>query len=503
MKITTFSPIQPSQSLYSTPVAFSGLSSSWAVRTTDAALSTLQKNRTREMLFEDVMGFGVLRTGMDLFRQYFFKPEGGTASRRQLNIPAARERMIRELGSIFTDNFMGGILAYGLGWGASKLKGNAPNLANRFLSVETLELFRQVAGKSPSQSAFIRNLAQAVAPGKAAVVSPMLRAGLLGNTPAVDVALNVVKASRPSAASLDVMINKRAFPLDTLISDAASFLKLTGKSAHWQQQAQKLLKDTIRLNSWRLPVCLGLAMAMTMAVPYLNRNLTRKLDGVDRYPGELGLRSAQSAAVNTEGSWTDRWFPYLAQKLKAGNPIPALLSLIPLPFAFGLFDTVKLSAGNWRGAFNNPLKKGFVNRLVSMMQFGKGFPFTTQQQMASCFAFLIFSRLTTARSDIEFRERMVDSFLGWSIWILATPWIKRAIAKRWDPNLLKKVGGELVLKRRVEIERMLPKGLAQNTLGRFIVMSAASLGITIALLGIIEPYIAIKWTEKQARKNPA
>src|SRR5437660_429996 len=78
-------------------------------------LSFIGSNRTATVIAEDIFGFGVLRTTLDLFREYFYKhTEGG---KRGLNIPAARERIIREMGCIFTANFLGGILAYFLAKG--------------------------------------------------------------------------------------------------------------------------------------------------------------------------------------------------------------------------------------------------------------------------------------------------------------------------------------------------------------------------------------------------
>src|SRR5262249_50648058 len=72
-----------------------------------------------QVIFQDVIGFGVLRTTIDLFREYFYKKtENG---RRKLNIPAARERIIRETGCIFVANFLGGLLAYAGGEAANQL----------------------------------------------------------------------------------------------------------------------------------------------------------------------------------------------------------------------------------------------------------------------------------------------------------------------------------------------------------------------------------------------
>ncbi len=490
-------------------VKFSGRGMTpWVVSGTDTVLSFIQENRTREMLFEDLLGFGIFRTVLDLFRQFFF--EKSTTDQRRLNFPAARERFIREVGSIFTDNFSGGVIAYGLASLANRFPKGSKNFANQFASMETLELFQSLVTPSAnSPQLFIQNLAKQIAPHNPTAVANLLTMGVRSNSSKgyENAAVAIAKAMNPKKRTLDVALKKQVFQLDTLVEDTSRFLRfLEQKSLQnksWPQRAQQALKATLKVNKWRLPLSLGLAMTMTMAMPYINRMITRKVDGIESYPGEIGLRKVVRTSGNSNKKpWYEEWFPYLTNCFKTGSVLPILTSLVPLPFAFGLFDTVKLSNGcGFKAAFNSPFKKGFIKRLTSMLQFGKGFPFTTQQQMASCFAFLIFSRLSTCRSDIEFRERMVDSFLGWSIWILATPRIKKFFAQRWDKNLLKQVGTQQILKRRVEIERLLPQALKRNTLGKFIMIGAASLAATLAMLGFVEPYAAIKWTEWQANQT--
>ncbi|MEB3029894.1 hypothetical protein VJI72_08895, partial [Parvimonas micra] len=60
--------------------------------------------------------------------------------------------------------------------------------------------------------------------------------------------------------------------------------------------------------------------------------------------------------------------------------------------------------------------------------FSKKLPFTGTQQMAAGFAVLITARLLGSRSDNEFRERLIDSFAGWGLWIFGTPLLKKGIA---------------------------------------------------------------------------
>lgn len=502
-------PVQYNSKLQAYPLSPRFANTAVWVRSVGNVLNVVQKSRTREMLIEDLLGFGVLRTGMDLFRQYFFRQtEDGT---RGLNLPAARERLLRETASIFTDNFSGGILAYAIAKGANTFSKAKPNFSNQFVSTDTLNLFRQLASQSRSEGEFVERLAGQFATGQKGPVLGLFKAAVNAKNPKAypEQAIAIAQRLSNRKTTLDVVINRSTFALDSLIEDVANFLKFTRKQSlggkSWQNMAQSAISRTASVNRWRLPISLGAAMGMTLCVPYLNHYLTRKLDGIESYPGELGLGAVKKVDKTRKKSFLERHIPYLYESWKEGKLFPTLMSLIPLPFAFGIFDTVTLSNGaGFKKAFNNPFKKGFLNKLSSMFQFGKGFPFTTQQQMASCFAFLIFSRMITARSENEFRERMIDSFLGWSIWILATPRIKKFIAERWDTRwktqLLKQIGNEKFLKRKVEIEKLLPKNIANKTLGKYTILSAASILITIALLGIVEPWIAIKWTEFQARK---
>ena len=122
-----------------------------------------------------------------------------------------------------------------------------------------------------------------------------------------------------------------------------------------------------------------------------------------------------------------------------------------------------------------------------------------------------------SRSDIEYRERMVDSWaLGWMVWILGTPALKRFFAGRSDKlsgtQLLKKVGGAVELRSRLEIEKLLPKATAAGkkvalaTLRKSMIIGPASLAATLLTLGVLEPLIAMRWTLAQAKskeKNPA
>lgn len=503
----------------------------------------VQKDRTREMLWEDIIGFGVIRTGIDLFRNYFYAKDA--VEKRTLNFSAARERMIRELGSVFTDNIFAGVLAWTIADLGEKYWTKKPQMANQFMSLETIELMETLAKESHSPKQLVQKIAEAIAP-KRPVVSTYIANDLKNLFQKDETLMQAVKEHLENAFSgsgrreqilkdnqklfdelakvakknmaadyqrtavsiakhlgldkFDHQIKGQWFNLETLLEDTHQLLIRSRAFPNWQKDTLGLLRRTKSFGFLLLPATISVAMLMTFSVPFINRAITRRVDGEDEYPGEKGLKLAKRQALKKQKSKLDWWFPFLSQTAKAGNILPAVLSATPLLFAFGLFDTVKMSKGFAKGWFNPFWKSGYIKRWAQMMQFGKGFPFTTQNQMASCYALLISSRLATTRDGIEFRERLVDTFLSWTVWILATPILKRAFAKWRAPELLKKVGDTEVIKSAIEIEKFTPPHLTKQLLGRYKAISWASLAISLFLLGVIEPLIGIKWTERQVKR---
>ena len=482
--------------------------------------------RTKEMLFEDLVGFGLLRSYIDYNRQYIFSPEG-LKEKPKPNPGAARERAIREVASIATDNISAGALAWLIGWGANRTMNG---YANQFASEEAMALFKQVAASGVTSSdQFLTKIATSIAPTSqisADAVAQLIRPALIPTAPGQyaqtveEAALNVAKRLGKNTLDVDLGLTVRElgktgqvksafFELPALLDEAKQLVRYVepsvakAGSAGWASEAQALLARTTRLNAWRLPVCLLTAMGLTYAVPYINKAITRKVDGIENYPGELGLRQVVKTKFVGDQTFAEKYFPYLAKSWSEGDMMPFVLSAIPLPFALGIIDSKKLSeTASLVKAFNAPFKKGFMR----IFQFGKGFPFTTQTQMAALFAFLIFSRMTASRSDIEFRERTVDSFAGWGLWILGTPLVKRVIASAMDisgkTSLTKTVGDATILKSKLEIGGLLQKGAVRTrSLSRYMGIGLGSLAATILLMGIIEPIAAIKWTEFQAKRN--
>ncbi len=500
----------------------------------DKTFSWLGANRTREMLVEDFVGFGVLRTGMDLFRGYFFGDD------EALNVPAARERLFREASSIVTDNMAAGVAALGL---AKVLDRSGKSFGAQFVDFKSMELFKELMAKSSDESAFLKNLATSIlnSSGEKAVSLKQVQVleALLKDLNSENASKKAVQIAKlMGKQNFDLLIplqglkpqvfKPQVFKLDELLENVnilKSRVEKTTYTGTWAEKSQALIAKTLKTKS-KLLACLGVGVGLTMMVPVVNQWLTRKIDGIETYPGERGRVARDTFGVVNESTAFGTGFQsgglkvgtafsgfviarnvvqkktlnqaqkrqsFVSKSLNEGKKLPLALSLLPLPFALGLFDTVKRR-------FVNPFAKGFGKQWKNMYDFGKKFPFTTQQQIASMFAVLIMARLFNARSENEFRERLVDSSLGWGIWILATPYIKEKAAQLIDKmtgsKLLKRVGEGYELRSRSEIEKLLPKKLVNKTLKKNIWIGATSTIATMLLLGVLEPYLAIQWTKR-------
>ncbi len=496
--------------------------------------------RGKQMIWEDFVGFGLLRTWMDLQRGNGDSP---------WNIPAAGERLFREGSSILTDNLLGGLVAAGLGkfW----LDRNNKSFSNTFIDYPTLNLFQthlKNAGDG-GEAAFLKQLGQhlqsSVAQGNPAQLQSLLqKAWDLGKTQAqglndkadgdqqlASIAKEFVKTINPAKATFDLELKAlttgekvapELFNIQNLLDDVSKFSKhmatVTQTAANqnlktsWTELAEAGIKSTLRAKNIKLPIGLAAGMGATFAMPFLNAFFTRKMYGINYYPGELGLRPEKPEKERSQKNFGERYFPYAEEERKKGNYLPIALSLLPLPLAMGVMDVVKMKLVN---PFNTQNAK-------TLFDFCKGKPFTAPQQMASMFALLITSRLMCSRSDNEFRERFVDSFAGWGIWILGTPLMKLAIAKGLDATgktaLLKQNPDasswrKMVLKSDHEIASLMEGSLSKTgaeaakiikaTQRANVWMGAGSMAASVLLLGVVEPWIGIRWTQRNERNKQA
>lgn len=499
-----------------------------AVLAVDGAMQLIQKTRIQEMIIEDIMGYGVLRSAMDYFRPSIYKAWGAELEPSNIanepaqkkskgNLPAARERIVRETVSIFTDIIAPGLVGMGIGKTLAKKTGT---LNDKMIDDKALGVFEQLLKQSNSPKQMVEALASELAlnqPQQLPAITKQLMDCVNPNIPlnAEQAAVNIAK--RLGKKELDVIVKGKGFMLDALLKDAAIVYQGVtplAKSSQFKTLALNLIKKTVENNHWMIPAGMAAGLGLTFAVPYLNLLLTRKLDNLKSYPAEMGLRPIEfdKNPLNQpyEKAPQKKSFSYVLRQIKEGDPLPLLVSLIPLSVTAGFVDTVKLSAGQWSKAFVNPLGKGFMKNFIGLNQFGKAFPYTTQQQIASLYAALITSRLLFSRSDIEYRERLIDSWaLGWMVWILGTPALKRFFAGRSDKlagtQLLKKVGGAVMMRSRLEIEKLLPQNtatarkIAEKTLSKAMIIGPVSFLGTLLTLGVLEPLLAMRWSLSQAK----
>ncbi|MCA9800084.1 MAG: hypothetical protein KC474_11095 [Cyanobacteria bacterium HKST-UBA04] len=501
--MSSLSPLQPH---HTTPppspsrVAF-GRAGGMAVRliqSIDKVYHPIEANRGTQLFVEDLGGFAVLRTLMDLFRQKFFKETQD--GKKELNWAAARERVLLETTGTFPDPMAGAIgLAIGAAMDRTKTGFN-----NKMISIESLEIFDETLQKGgiTSPKAFAKQLANLIEPKKSGPLGQLLHEGIANPAVVEDRALAIAKLL--GQQHFDVHLGGHTTAVDTLMQEAHTFLKTaSAKSAGspaWAKQLQAVVKQTARTNAWRIPIAIAAGVAFNFVMPHLIHLYTKFKDGIDDFPGVKGLRDLHKTSDKQEGhrSGAASYMPYLSDSLKRGNLWPWLITALWLPVLGGVVDTQKLASQGLKAAINSPFKPGFLNRFLKIMQFGGStFPWVGGGQAAMMYGAVVAARMATARTDVEFRERTVDGFLGWGIFIMGTPWIKKRLAGLMDKNLLKKVGGSWIVKSRGEVEEF----MSAKTFAKYKLLGPLSTLTTIALLGIVEPYLSIRLTEWQTRHD--
>lgn len=510
----------------------------------DTVFQLFQNSRGKEMIVEDVVGFGVLRTGMDLGRDRIY---GGDS----LNVPAAAERFFREMTSIFTDCVLGGLVAYGLS--KAYFDRNNKAFSGKFVQYPSLELFQDVVNSEQFQSAknhqeagkaFAEVLtrrakgADKLTVGQKNTIQNALKLAWDKETPQKTTSWfranpNAETFNQQGKTIINALSNNRAtdfgwdfhtkgnekpvsFAVNDLLDDVNRFGKSMEKAwaartgqvaAHnWQDMASEAIKKTINAKNFSIPFGLATGMAATFTMPMLGNWMTKKVYGIDYFPGETSLRKGQQQGQTAENapqnapkkSLVERYFPYVTQSAQNGNVLPLGLALTPMIAALGFVDTYKRS-------FINPFKslKNGDGALKKLFDYTKAAPFTSQQQMAAMFALLITSRLLSSRSDNEYKERILDSALGWGAWIVGTPLMKIGLSKLFAPELLNKGS----LKSREAIEAFAESGVRDKLLKSNIRIGIFSTLATIGILGLGAPFAGMKltqWNEqrKQTRQNP-
>lgn len=491
----------------------------------DSAFRLFQNSRGKEMIVEDVVGFGLMRTVMDLRRNKMYGDDSW-------NVPAAVERFGREISSIFTDSILGGIIAYVMSLGFDR-KNKA--FSQEFIQYPALELFEDIVksdgvknAKTPedAQKAFIEALSERMekntgnsqarqqvleeawrfAPPKRSDIEIATSWFRANPNAAVfnEQAKRLIDSFQNGAKDFDLSLNtdgkklQQVFQANDLLDDVNRFGRFmknawenkASNAPAWRTIAKNAIERTRTAKNWSIPIGLAAGMGATFVTPFISNFLTKKWFNIDYFPGESSLRKNQpqpNQAANTDKKdMLARYFPYVKQATQNGNPLPLALALAPLLAAFGCVDT-------YNRKFINPIS-GFKNgTLKKLFDFSKGAPFTSQQQMAAMFALLITSRLLSSRSDNEYNERIMDSAVGWGAWIVGTPLLKIGLSKLFAQKELFNASGGL--KSREALQAFGSKALPAH-----IRIGIGSTVATMGILGFGAPYLGIKltqWNEKR------
>ncbi len=506
------------------PVHF-GMEATGLTKVVDTGFRRLTADRTVQMLVEDLIGFGVMRTGVDLWR-------GKAYGNDQVNWPAGFERMGRETASIATDNVLAGLVAAGMGkWIFDKASRSNKVAAfnNKFVDYPTLEAFQDAVGtlkETENEQAFLNKLAKSHFAEADREEGQKLLAKVWENAKQPQ---NLEKESAGFLGKLGDRANansgftyvfkdktgnvKKAFNLNALLEDVSGFAQHMGKvtkaGSSWKTLATESIERTLKAKAVTIPVGLGVATAATFAVPFVISAASRKFFGIDYYPGEIGLRkedpkdstNRQNNPQAPQKSFMERHAPYLTDSMKKGNYWPLFLTLAPLPLAAGLLNTTRL------GKFGVPVLVKSLKEWKHLFDYQKRAPWTAQQQMSSLFAVLITSRLLNSRSDNEFNERVLDSFVGWGAWIMGTPLLNKLAAnlsdKVRDTRLVKADG---TLRSRVEIEALekiegVGGEVLKKTRNSHIWMNAGSTLLTMGILGFAIPWVGVKMTQNNEKRK--
>jgi hypothetical protein len=528
-------PIAQNQKPLKAPVRFGATAGSGSgidsiTGAVDTAFRLFQNSRGKEMIVEDVVGFGLMRTVMDLRRNKMYGDDSW-------NIPAAAERFGREISSIFTDSILGGVIAYGM----SRLWFDRKNQAfsQEFIQYPALELFQNIVNQSEgvknaktpedAQKAFIEALSERMektgnsqarqqvlqdawhfAPPERSTIENATSWFRANPNAAVfnEQAKKLMDSFQNGAKDFDLSLNtdgkklQQVFQANDLLDDVnrfGRFMKNAWKNKAsnapaWQTIAKNAIERTRTAKNWSIPIGLAAGMGTTFVTPFISNFLTKKWFNIDYFPGESSLRKNQpqpNQAANTEKKdMLARYFPYVKQATQNGNPLPLALALAPLLAAFGCVDT-------YNRKFINPISGFKDGTLKKLFDFSKAAPFTSQQQMAAMFALLITSRLLSSRSDNEYKERIMDSAVGWGAWIVGTPLLKIGLSRLSDPKELFSASGGL--KSREALEAFGSKALPSH-----IRIGIGSTLATMGILGFGAPYAGIKltqWNEKRKQQR--
>jgi hypothetical protein len=522
----------------------------------------------RRIIFMDLVGWCGLRTVIDYNRELFYfkdrsanpddKPKG--------NIPAAVERVQREITATLSDVAVAGpVVANLTNFSDSLRKEFAGNFIDQnfmtYLGQTARSLAKEVGQNKPLDAeallkALYQRIGQDMAKGQPPAVQAQLKTWfnpqtfqqyLTPETNAVVKGLKFMFGGTKTKFNVREAENHLA-KLMNLVGDhsidVAQQKNMTGLLGNMHKFQDKMishfdkspvtfidlakkLENSVKTRV-KLPLILGGIFLINLVMPHIIQRNTQKAFGMSSYPGETGLilpddntkANLNYAAQTTEQK--NHLFPFLSRSLNNGNWLPLLGVAVMLPAALGIYRSGRLFSGgklNLHEGFDLP--KGFS--LKQLREYGKSWlkahdfetslPWAGEQQQATTYANTLVARIATARSPIEFRERLIDSVLSYVAAFEMNGAIDNKIArslsqgKGWmgkqaqklmgvtQADLIKKNGDIRTLN---EIYSIADDKTRRDTLTVKTWQGWAATLFTTLTMGVFEPILSIFLTSKQA-----
>jgi hypothetical protein len=519
----------------------------------------------RRIVFMDVVGWCGLRTLIDYNREMFYMKDNVQTSNSNSNnkpkgnIPAAVERVMREIGATASDVAIAGPLVAHL---THLYDARAQQFTGNFLDQGFMAYCQQTAKQLAQQhppkdvESFLTHLYQQVAqdlgkgqpPAVQAEIKQWLTPKQLRTymTPETNQLVKVfknvfggtktkfdmVEAERYLANTMnkvgDHTLGHSTLGVDNISAVLNNLHKLQDKvtrqfSTSGLSMAEFAEKMSHSLSiRQKLPLVLGGIFIINLLMPHLIQKNTFNTFGIDSYPGEAGLMGDspnQSAGNNAPKSKSQHSaFGFISKSLNQGNIVPMLGLVVMLPAILGLYRPgkgLKLDlpkALNWQGL------KAYGQKWLKVHDFEAIFPWASEQQQATSYASTLMARMATARSPIEFRERLVDSVLSYTAAFELNGVIDNKIAHFLSqgshpvakglrslmgitskPQLIKPASQGGGLRSLNEVFTLTDATVRRDTLAIKTWQAWAATIFTTLTMGVFEPILSIMLTSQQAK----
>jgi hypothetical protein len=416
----------------------------------------------RRIIFMDLVGWCGMRTVIDYNRELFYakdKQAANTDKKTKGNGPAALERVLREITATASDVAVAGPLVAHLSNLYDKRK---QQFTGNFIDQQFMQYCEQTArnltktmGKGkPLQPdelmhALFQKIAADMGKGHSEKVQTQLKqwftpkqfdAYLTPETRGLVKGLKNVFGG--TTTNLDGMHAEVALAkIMNTIGDHGTGVANAGNYANLLSNMHKLrdkmlthfAKEGISLEAFanklkhsrgllsKAPLLLFAIFGINLVMPRLIQKNTQRVYGMSSYPGEAGLLNdegltiqAQASKKPTEDATTP--FPFLSNSLKKGNVLPLLGAALMLPAALGIYRSgMGLKGMALPKGLSPKALKQYGKEWLEAHAFSTSFPWASDQQQATTYANTLLSRIATARSPIEFRERLIDSLMSYGV----------------------------------------------------------------------------------------